>query len=130
MLYLTALLKFGLPNTVIIDKGYQRNKNTGFVRPIQRLVVDYKKEGSTTKNSSHNAAVQPTFGGNIRAHNAPLPNNFGAPPLNNFGAPPSNNFGAPPTGFNKPAGKKFLNIFFSFFNSLKVKISCQQFPFC
>ena len=122
MLYLTALLKFGLPNTVIIDKGYQRNKNTGFVRPIQRLVVDYKKEGSTTKNSSHNAAVQPTFGGNIRAHNAPLPNNFGAPP--------SNNFGAPPTGFNQPAGKKFLNIFSSFYTSLKVKISCQQFPFC
>lgn len=47
------------------------------MRPIQRLVVDYIKEGSTT-NPPHNAPVQ-QFGSNIIAHNAPLPNNFGTP---------------------------------------------------
>jgi len=47
-----GLLSFGLPNLVCIDKGYQKNKQSGFVRPIQRKVVDYKAVDGTRKKSS------------------------------------------------------------------------------
>ena len=58
------------------------------MRPIQRLVVDYKKDGNTVNNSQQNIPAQPTFSGNFGATNTPLPNNFGAP-----------------TGGNLPPGK-------------------------
>ena len=58
------------------------------MRPIQRLVVDYKKDENTVNNSQQNVPAQPTFSGNFGATNAPLPNNFGVP-----------------TGSNLPPGK-------------------------
>jgi len=37
-------LKYNLPNIVLIDKGYEKNKSTNFVCPIQRRAVSYKSD--------------------------------------------------------------------------------------
>ena len=45
-------LKYHLPNIVAIDKGYQRNLNTNFVRPIQRRAVAYKTTAPSVNNTN------------------------------------------------------------------------------
>lgn len=37
-----ATLTFKLPNIVLVQKGYQKNKSSGFVRPVQRRACAYK----------------------------------------------------------------------------------------
>merc|ERR1712168_385768 len=68
-------LKYNLPNLVLIDKGYQKNKNTGYFRPVQRKAVAYRTTGTsitgvTNQNSTrnkmhanHSAPVKPPYPG-------------------------------------------------------------------
>lgn len=64
-------LKFNLPNIVLIEKGCQKNKNSGFVRPVQRRAVAYKttqpasngiarkKSATKRKQANQGATVKP-----------------------------------------------------------------------
>jgi len=36
---------------VCIEKGYQRNKKTGYIRPIRRQIVAYKFDGAGPNNT-------------------------------------------------------------------------------
>lgn len=53
--FFSATLRFALPNVVYIDKGYQKNKCSGFVRPVQRKSAAYKTDGPLPmKKGFHN----------------------------------------------------------------------------
>lgn len=45
-------LQHGLPNVVLINKDYQRNKQSGFVRPIRRETANYKRDATIGMNSA------------------------------------------------------------------------------
>lgn len=47
-------MTFGLPNIVLVQKGYQKNKTTGFVRPVQRVVANYASNKKTVNATPQN----------------------------------------------------------------------------
>lgn len=44
-------LQHGLPNVVLVNKDYQRNKTSGFVRPVRRTTANYKQDATIGMNS-------------------------------------------------------------------------------